>query len=131
MTQEQLRMQMLAGIITESQYKNMLNENMTFPEWYDSFIQQLSVKTDIDPKKLKFKMVDPHLMGISSWKLSPKINSEDFSKATKSVLSQNEFSKKALPMWMDNLDVNAKLAKKLPELEDYIYDDEYFWIYIK
>jgi len=27
MTQEQLRMQMLAGIITESQYKNMLNEN--------------------------------------------------------------------------------------------------------
>jgi hypothetical protein len=27
MTQEQLRMQMLAGIITESQYKSMLNEN--------------------------------------------------------------------------------------------------------
>ena len=27
MTQEQLRMQMLAGIITESQYKEMLNEN--------------------------------------------------------------------------------------------------------
>jgi len=28
MTQEQLRMQMLAGIITEGQYKNMLNENI-------------------------------------------------------------------------------------------------------
>ena len=27
MTQEQLRMQMLAGIITEGQYKEMLNEN--------------------------------------------------------------------------------------------------------
>jgi hypothetical protein len=27
MTQEQLRMQMLAGIITEGQYKTMLNEN--------------------------------------------------------------------------------------------------------
>jgi hypothetical protein len=27
MTQEQLRMQMLAGIITEGQYKAMLNEN--------------------------------------------------------------------------------------------------------
>ena len=27
MTQEQLRMQMLAGIITEGQYKDMLNEN--------------------------------------------------------------------------------------------------------
>ena len=28
MTQEQLRMQMLAGIITEGQYKEMLNENL-------------------------------------------------------------------------------------------------------
>jgi hypothetical protein len=27
MTQEQLRMQMLAGIITEGQYKSKLNEN--------------------------------------------------------------------------------------------------------
>jgi hypothetical protein len=33
MTKEQLRMQMLAGIITEGQYKNMLNENNTLPDW--------------------------------------------------------------------------------------------------
>ena len=33
MTQEKLRMQMLAGIITESQYKNMLKENNTLPDW--------------------------------------------------------------------------------------------------
>jgi len=31
MTKEQLRMQMLAGIITESQYKFMLNEDMNSP----------------------------------------------------------------------------------------------------
>jgi hypothetical protein len=30
MTQEQLRMQMLAGIITEGQYKEMLNESEQF-----------------------------------------------------------------------------------------------------
>ena len=32
MTQEQLRMQMLAGIITEGQYKAMLNENTKYTE---------------------------------------------------------------------------------------------------
>lgn len=33
MTQEQLRMQMLAGIITESQYKQKLNENTEAKAW--------------------------------------------------------------------------------------------------
>jgi hypothetical protein len=33
MTQEQLRMQMLAGIITESEYKATLNENLTSDEF--------------------------------------------------------------------------------------------------
>jgi hypothetical protein len=33
MTQEQLRMQMLAGIITEGQYKAKLNENEEFNSW--------------------------------------------------------------------------------------------------
>ena len=37
MTQEQLRMQMLAGIITESQYKAILNEEINFPELEDEF----------------------------------------------------------------------------------------------
>jgi len=32
MTNETLRMQMLAGIITEGQYKNMLNENTKYTE---------------------------------------------------------------------------------------------------
>lgn len=42
MTQEQLRMQMLAGIITESQYKTKLNENISdlavkwTPEYYEA-----------------------------------------------------------------------------------------------
>lgn len=35
MTQEQLRMQMLAGIITESQYKAKLNENKEKDEYYE------------------------------------------------------------------------------------------------
>ena len=37
MTQEQLRMQMLAGIITEGQYKAKLNENITAEELFQMF----------------------------------------------------------------------------------------------
>ena len=40
MTQEQLRMQMLAGIITEGQYKEMLNEGLT-----SSLLDQYENKT--------------------------------------------------------------------------------------
>ena len=38
MTQEQLRMQMLAGIITEGQYKAKLNEKYTFRGRPDVFL---------------------------------------------------------------------------------------------
>jgi len=53
MTQEQLRMQMLAGIITESQYKEKLEES--------SFITQLLRKLgwageDLTPKELAAKI---------------------------------------------------------------------------
>jgi hypothetical protein len=37
MTQEQLRMQMLAGIITEGEYKIKLNENRTAKELFQMF----------------------------------------------------------------------------------------------
>ena len=37
MTKEQLRMQMLAGIITEGQYKAKLNENITAEELFQMF----------------------------------------------------------------------------------------------
>jgi hypothetical protein len=48
MTQEQLRMQMLAGIITEGQYKAILNEN-TLSNYYsnaDKLVKNLAKELD-------------------------------------------------------------------------------------
>jgi hypothetical protein len=50
MKKEQLRMQMLAGIITESQYKSMLNEEMKF---IDAATMKYGGTEPLDPSKLK------------------------------------------------------------------------------
>jgi len=44
MTQEQLRMQMLAGIITEGQYKAKLNEAVEVPTWLKDKLEDVHVK---------------------------------------------------------------------------------------
>ena len=44
MTQEQLRMQMLAGIITEDQYKTKLNEVVEVPTWLKGKLEDVHVK---------------------------------------------------------------------------------------
>jgi len=50
MNKETLRMQMLAGIITEGQYKEMLNEEMKF---IDAATMKNGGNEDLDPSKLK------------------------------------------------------------------------------
>ena len=55
MTKEQLRMQMLAGIITEGQYRAKLNENMDSPiyelinDMHDEIFQNTRVDGKIKP----------------------------------------------------------------------------------
>jgi len=44
MTKEQLRMQMLAGIITEGQYKTKLNEVVEVPTWLKDKLEDVHVK---------------------------------------------------------------------------------------
>jgi hypothetical protein len=44
MTKEQLRMQMLAGIITEGQYKTKLNEVVEVPTWLKGKLEDVHVK---------------------------------------------------------------------------------------
>jgi hypothetical protein len=58
MTQEQLRMQMLAGIITEGQYKAKLNENQTTTLLNDEVILYTS-----DDSKLAPKFIQPKRIG--------------------------------------------------------------------
>ena len=51
MTQEQLRMQMLAGIITEGQYKTMLNEaNEDLLNFIKSNSEEKESEANVDPK---------------------------------------------------------------------------------
>ena len=48
MTQEQLRMQMLSGIITESQYKSKLNEDQSFFNIFKNFVNDYLQNSDQD-----------------------------------------------------------------------------------
>ena len=59
MTQEQLRMQMLAGIITEGQYKNMLNEKYTFMGDPDVFLYAKQYFKE-DPSRRKNQDFEKH-----------------------------------------------------------------------
>ncbi len=63
MTQEQLRMQMLAGIITEGQYKRRLNENISDLEvkWTPEYLENIQKDEYYYTEKGladNFKMVD-------------------------------------------------------------------------
>jgi len=134
MNKEFLYMQKLAGVITESEYKAILNENISFPEWYDSFVEKLATKlnerVDLDKSDLRFEMVDPHLMGLDATMFGDK-GLKFFPTAVRSVLKDPEFAGKAMMVWDNTGQIEDRLVAKHPELEDFIYNDEMFWIYIK
>jgi len=108
----------------------LLKENLQYPEWYDSFLQQLCDKFGADEEDLPFKMVDTHLMGVDSTSFPQKVLNY-FPTAVRSVLKQPEFAGKAIMVWSNTGKIEDKLIEKYPELEDYLSDEEYFWIYIK
>ena len=137
MNKEFLYMQKLAGLITESEYNAMLNEDETipFPTWYNSFVEKLAVKlseriTGLDVSDLRFEMVDPHLMGLDATMFGDR-GLRFFPTAVRSVLKDPEFAGKAMMVYSNFNTLEDKLVAKHPELEDFIYNDEMFWIYIK
>ena len=111
--------------------ENKLNEeNIPFPLWYDSFVQQFSNKFGVEVEDLDFEMVDPHLMGASAFNFSQE-GMDNFPTIVRSVLKQPEFAGKAIMVWDNTGKIESRLVEKHPELEDYLGDDEMFWIYIK
>jgi hypothetical protein len=111
--------------------ENKLNEeNIPFPSWYDNFVQQFSNKFGVEVEDLDFEMVDPHLMGINAFNFSQK-GMDIFPTIVRSVLKQPEFAGKAIMVWDNTGKIESRLAEKHPELEDYLGNDEMFWIYIK
>ena len=113
----------------------ILNEaTIAFPTWYDSFVQKLAVKLqeriDLDVDDLKFEVVDPHLMGLDATMFGQQ-GLNFFPTAVRSVLKNPEFAGKAMMVWDNTGQIENKLVTKHPELEDFIYNEEMFWVYIK
>ena len=107
-----------------------LNDTTQFPTWYKNFVENLAVKFDVDIEDLDFDMVDPHLMGVSAFNFSQQ-GMNIFPTIVRSVLKQPEFAGKAMMVWDNSGQMEQRLATKHPELEDFLGDDEMFWIYIK
>lgn len=110
-----------AGIVREA--------TIAFPTWYDSFVEKLAVKFGVDIEDLDFEMADPHLMGVSAFNFSQQ-GMDNFPTIVRSVLKQPEFAGKAMMVWDNSGQIEQRLATKHPELEDFLGDDEMFWIYI-
>ena len=111
------------------------DQNIPFPtEWYDSFVQKLAVKLqeriDLDVDDLKFEMVHPHLMGLDATMFRQQ-GLNFFPTAVRSVLKDPEFAGKAVMAYSNYQTLEDKLVEKHPELKDFIYNDEKFWVYIK
>jgi hypothetical protein len=118
MTQEQLRMQMLAGIITEGQYKEMLNEDKEITltpkqkkAWEDEMIKRFNELTDNS---------DPEYPGVSEAVY-------DIPGAAKDTLANILLGRKPDEHWEDYFE--SKLEKKgidVDEFESYadqLYDE--------
>ena len=97
MTQEQLRMQMLAGIITEGQYKDMLNEKYMFRGRPDVFLytkqyfkEDPSRRKNQDFKKHKSEIIQSIKDDFDNIDLSP----EAIKIIDKEIKSSYEYSEK-------------------------------------
>ena len=111
------------------------NATIPFPTWYNSFIEKLAVKlseriTGLDASDLRFEMVHPHLMGLDG-DIFNQGGLNFFPTAVRSVLKQPEFTGKAMMVYSNYNTMEDKLVDKYPELEDFVYNDEKFWVYIK
>ena len=97
-------------------------------------LQKLAVKLqeriDLDVDDLKFEVVDPHLMGLDATMFGDQ-GLRFFPTAVRSVLKNPEFAGKAMMVWDNTGRIEDKLVAKHPELEDFIYNEEMFWVYIK
>ena len=111
------------------------NDTILFPTWYNSFVEKLAVKLSerimgLDASDLRFEMVHPHLMGLDG-DIFNLGGLKFFPTAVRSVLKNPEFTGKAMMVYSNYNTMEDKLVDKYPELEDFVYNDEKFWVYIK
>ncbi len=104
--------------------------SLKLPPWYKSFLTKLADRFDVEERDLPFKMVDPHLMGVSLMDFSQE-GLDNFPKDVRAILRTPEFKGKAVFTFDGTGKIEDRLIAKHPELEDYFDDEEHYWIYIK
>ena len=109
-------------------YEAFLNEAKTkLPSWYKGFEKKLADKLDIEPRDLWLEYINQHLLKVGADFSQEGLDS--FPTAVRSVLRTPEFKGKMT--FISSERDEERILKKHPELEDYIYNEEYFWIYVK
>ena len=97
------------------------------PSWYKRFETQLAAALDVEVRDLWMKQVDPHLIEVGADFSQQGL--DNFPRAVNSLLRTPEFKGKMV--FVKNEKIEDKIVEKHPNLEDYIYNEDSFWIYIK
>ncbi len=114
----------LRKIIKEEISKVLKEET---PSWFTILGEMLADKLDVEVRDLALKIVDPHLIEVGADFSQEGL--DNFPRAINSVLRSPELKGKM--KFISNERIEDAIIDKHPELEDYILNDEMFWIYIK
>ena len=94
--------------------------------WVSNFEKVLADELDIEIKDLWMKVVDPHLIKIGADFSQQGL--DVFPEIVRSILKTPEFKGKMV--FIDNNEFAEEISEKHPELEDYVWNEENFWIYV-
>ena len=114
----------LRQIIKEEISKVLKEET---PSWFTILEEMLADKLNVEVRDLSLKIVDPHLIKVGADFSQEGL--DNFPRAINSVLRSPELKGKM--KFVSSEKIEDAIVEKHPELEDYIYDDMWFWVYIK
>lgn len=103
----------------------LLKENES--SWVSNFEKLLADGLDIEIRDLRMKVIDPHLIKIGAGFSQQGL--DVFPEIVNSILQTPEFKGKMV--FVGDEDVAEEISEKHPELEDDVWNDEFFWIYVK
>ena len=91
------------------------------------FEKLLADELDIEIRELHLKVVDPHLIEIGADFSQQGL--DVFPEIVNTILETPEFKGKMV--FIDNDEFAEEISEKHPELEDYVWNEDSFWIYVK
>ena len=90
------------------------------------FEKLLADELDIEIRELHLKVVDPHLIEIGADFSQQGL--DVFPEIVNTILETPEF--KGRMVFIDNDEFAEEISEKHPELEDYVWNEDSFWIYV-